>query len=244
MTILVQSSSVFTSTLTPLVGLDVIKIERVFPLTLGSNIGTTVTGILAALAADANMRDVALQIAFCHLLFNVSGILIWYPLPFMRKVSFSSTFLVEFSHVSSLLSRFQVPIKMAKVLGETTADFRWFALFYLVFMFILAPLFVFLLSLGGSRLTIGVLSAIILTVIIIVCVNVLQRSPKLYCLLPPFLRNWEFLPEFLRSLHPWDRFFKLLFRLLMKLMCCFDCDGKSSSHRTVRTSVARQTSRV
>lgn len=39
MTILVQSSSIFTSTLTPLAGLGVISLERVYPLTLGSNIG-------------------------------------------------------------------------------------------------------------------------------------------------------------------------------------------------------------
>ena len=32
------------STLTPLVGLGLVSIERVFPLTLGSNIGATVTG--------------------------------------------------------------------------------------------------------------------------------------------------------------------------------------------------------
>ena len=39
MTILVQSSSVFTSAITPLVGLGVISIDRMYPLTLGSNIG-------------------------------------------------------------------------------------------------------------------------------------------------------------------------------------------------------------
>ena len=44
MTVLVQSSSVFTSALTPLVGIGCLKLERMFPLTLGSNIGTTFTG--------------------------------------------------------------------------------------------------------------------------------------------------------------------------------------------------------
>jgi sodium-dependent phosphate cotransporter len=43
-TIVIQSSSVFTSALTPLVGLGVIDLERMYPLTLGSNIGTTFTG--------------------------------------------------------------------------------------------------------------------------------------------------------------------------------------------------------
>ena len=42
MTILVQSSSVFTSSITPLVGLGVISIDRMYPLTLGSNIGMKV----------------------------------------------------------------------------------------------------------------------------------------------------------------------------------------------------------
>ena len=51
-TILVQSSSVFTSAITPLVGMGIISLERMYPLTLGSNIGTTVTGILAALASS------------------------------------------------------------------------------------------------------------------------------------------------------------------------------------------------
>ena len=51
-TFLIQSSSVFTSALTPLVGLGVVSVERMYPLTLGSNIGTTGTGLLAAMASD------------------------------------------------------------------------------------------------------------------------------------------------------------------------------------------------
>merc|ERR1719216_560137 len=57
MTILVQSSSVFTSTLTPLAGTGLVSLERVYPLTLGSNIGTTTTSLLASFAAGGdNMR--------------------------------------------------------------------------------------------------------------------------------------------------------------------------------------------
>jgi sodium-dependent phosphate cotransporter len=74
MTILVQSSSIFTSTLTPLVGLGIITVERVYPFTLGSNIGTTITGILAALTANTpkELRN-SLQIALCHTFFNIFG---------------------------------------------------------------------------------------------------------------------------------------------------------------------------
>jgi len=38
-TFLVQSSSVFTSTLTPLVGTGIFSLERAYALTLGANIG-------------------------------------------------------------------------------------------------------------------------------------------------------------------------------------------------------------
>ena len=62
-TFLLQSSSVFTSTLTPLVGLGVIGLERMLPLTLGSNIGTTTTAMLAALASQADSRKITIQIA-------------------------------------------------------------------------------------------------------------------------------------------------------------------------------------
>ena len=53
LTILVQSSSVFTSTLTPLAGAGLISLERAYPLTLGSNLGTTTTSILASFAAGS-----------------------------------------------------------------------------------------------------------------------------------------------------------------------------------------------
>ena len=86
-TILLQSSSVFTSTMTPMVGVGLIEVENVYPLFLGSNIGTTFTAFLAALTQGSSGPDRfknALQGCFVHLLFNISGILIFYPIPFMR----------------------------------------------------------------------------------------------------------------------------------------------------------------
>ena len=74
MTIVVQSSSIFTSTLTPLVGMGIITLDRVYPFTLGSNIGTTITGIMAALTATgAKELKNSLQIALCHTFFNIFG---------------------------------------------------------------------------------------------------------------------------------------------------------------------------
>ncbi|KAF5889467.1 sodium-dependent phosphate transport protein 2B-like, partial [Clarias magur] len=61
MTFIVQSSSVFTSAITPLVGLGMISIERAYPLSLGSNIGTTSTAVLAALASPGETLTNSLQ---------------------------------------------------------------------------------------------------------------------------------------------------------------------------------------
>ena len=44
-------------------GLGVISIERAYPLTLGSNIGTTTTAILAALASPREKLSSAFQVS-------------------------------------------------------------------------------------------------------------------------------------------------------------------------------------
>merc|ERR1712110_278145 len=131
MTILVQSSSVFTSTLTPLAGAGLVSLERAYPLTLGSNLGTTTTSILASFAAGGDKVQSALQIALVHLLFNLTGIILFYPVPAMRW-----------------------PISIARVLGNTTAQYRWFAVVYLCFMFFIFPLTMFGLSMCGSMVVI------------------------------------------------------------------------------------------
>lgn len=99
-TILVQSSSILTSTLTPLVGMGVLRLEKMYPVTLGANVGTCVTGIMAALAAS-NLHT-ALVISFTHVYFNLSGILLWFVIPITRRV----------------------PISMARAMGNITATHR------------------------------------------------------------------------------------------------------------------------
>ena len=83
-TILVRSSSVFTSTLTPLCGTGLVTLETAYPMTLGSNIGTTTTSILASFAAEGPYLKPSLQISLVYLVFNISGILLFYPIPCMR----------------------------------------------------------------------------------------------------------------------------------------------------------------
>jgi solute carrier family 34 (sodium-dependent phosphate cotransporter) len=81
-TAVIQSSSVTTSLMVPLAGAGVVSLEKIFPVTLGANVGTTVTAILASLAGDSR----GLIIALAHLLFNITGILIIYPFKPIRKI--------------------------------------------------------------------------------------------------------------------------------------------------------------
>lgn len=87
-TVMVQSSSITTSMLVPMAGAGVLPLAQAFPITLGANIGTTITALLASLAAgpDPSLQLAAATIALVHLMFNVSGILIWYPLEPLRRL--------------------------------------------------------------------------------------------------------------------------------------------------------------
>ena len=193
LTIIVQSSSIFTSAITPLVGVGVIKLERMYPLTLGSNIGTTTTGILAALASDGEKLRNTLQLAFCHLFFNIIGIIIWYPVPVMRKL----------------------PVHLAKGLGNTTAEYRWFAIFYLFLMFFILPALVFGLSLAGWYVLLAVALPIVLILIFVAIINTMQNKCRSR-IHPAKLRSWEWLPEPLRSLRPYDN----MLRKCCRCGCC------------------------
>merc|ERR1719487_1526859 len=177
-TILVQSSSITTSALTPLVGVGVISIERMFPTVLGANIGTCITGMLAALAADASKLFLTLQVAYAHLFFNLTGIVIFYTIWPMRKI----------------------PINAAKFLGNTTAKYRWFALAYLAVCFFIIPAIIMGLSIASDVAAVIVIVLAVLVAIFVAVVNTLQaRYPDK---LPAKLRTWAWLPEPLRSLEP------------------------------------------
>jgi sodium-dependent phosphate cotransporter len=85
-TVLVQSSSTTTSLMVPLVGSGVFKPRDIYPFTLGANIGTTITALLAATALSGAGAAVGMQIAIVHLFYNVLGVLIVYGLPFLREI--------------------------------------------------------------------------------------------------------------------------------------------------------------
>ncbi|KAI6205965.1 hypothetical protein M3Y94_00851700 [Aphelenchoides besseyi] len=158
--VIVQSSSVFRSALTPLVG-------------------TTSTGLLASLAAGSENLQATLQISLCQILYNIFGVLLFYPIPVLRKI----------------------PIRIATKLGETTAKYRWFALYYIFLIFCLLPGVMLILSLLPSNLMFIILILSLTFIATIVIINWFQVSfPQL---LPQTLKTWDFLPDWLHSLRPY-----------------------------------------
>ncbi|MCD6523265.1 MAG: Na/Pi symporter [Candidatus Diapherotrites archaeon] len=114
-TAVVQSSSVTTSIVIPLIGAGLLSIEKVFPYVLGANVGTTITAILAALAISGPTAKAAITTAFAHLTFNLLGIALWYPLR-------------------------RVPIALAKRLSGIILISRKYAIAYVLTVFYLIPI--------------------------------------------------------------------------------------------------------
>ena len=120
LTILVQSSSITTSTIVPLAGAGVLTLRQVYPFTLGANIGTTITAILAAFTLNVT----ALVAAFAHLFFNLYGILIIYVNPLLRDI----------------------PPKLANWISRVATKNKFIPLIYLVSFFFLLPFIIIILG--------------------------------------------------------------------------------------------------
>ncbi|MFZ9011975.1 MAG: Na/Pi symporter, partial [Anaerohalosphaeraceae bacterium] len=120
-TISVQSSSITTSLLIPMVAAGILTVESIFPITMGANIGTTTTAILASFATG-NIS--AIIIAFVHFLFNTIGVVCIYPIPTFRKI----------------------PINLAHRLGIITSRKRWMALAYVLGIFFVLPFLLIFVS--------------------------------------------------------------------------------------------------
>lgn len=121
-TVMVQSSSITTSVIVPLMGAGIVTLEQAFPFVIGANIGTTVTAMLAALVLG---NAAAVSVAFAHLIFNLTGSVIIYGIPPIRAV----------------------PLAMARWMGNVATRNRALAIFYIVLAFFGLPgLLLFLLG--------------------------------------------------------------------------------------------------
>ena len=119
-TVSVQSSSITTSLLVPMCAAGVLRLENAFPIMLGANIGTTVTALLASMAAD---DPSGLTIALVHCQFNLLGVALVMGIPRAR----------------------QIPIRLARRLGHAASRNRLWIVAYVIGVFVLMPLFGYLL---------------------------------------------------------------------------------------------------
>jgi sodium-dependent phosphate cotransporter len=113
-TVAVQSSSITTSVLVPLIAAGVLSLQNAYPVTLGANVGTTITALLASLATDL---PAGLAIALAHTMFNLIGILLLYPIPALRGI----------------------PIRLAQALARVAAVRKSIVLVYVVGGFVVVP---------------------------------------------------------------------------------------------------------
>jgi len=120
LTIMVQSSSITTSLVVPLAGAGVLTLKKIFPFTLGANIGTTVTALLAALTGTV----AALVAAISHLLFNIFGIAVIYGIPQLRAI----------------------PLFLAEKISELAVKNKFIPIIYLLIVFGAIPLSIILLT--------------------------------------------------------------------------------------------------
>ena len=124
LTVMVQSSSITTSLIVPLAGAGVLRLQQIFPFTIGANIGTTITGLLAALAVagqpgiDPKFVLAGATVAFAHFLFNASGAIIFLPFKRMREL----------------------PVIVAEWMAEVCSKNRIIPIVFIVLVFYLIPL--------------------------------------------------------------------------------------------------------
>ena len=109
----VQSSTVTTALVVPLVANRKVSLSKAFPFVVGANIGTTITAIIAAMYKT----EAAIALAFVHVLFNVLGALIFLPFPEIR----------------------QIPVKLADFMGRTSVKYRAVGFAYILLTFFIIP---------------------------------------------------------------------------------------------------------
>jgi sodium-dependent phosphate cotransporter len=126
-TAMVQSSSITTSLLVPFAGTGIVKLEQAFPIILGANVGTTITALLASAGAPAETFHLAVQISLVHLLFNLSGILLVYPVRTIRQVPLRmARWLARLAVQSKLLAVAFIVLTFFGLPGVLTAAYHFF----------------------------------------------------------------------------------------------------------------------
>jgi len=119
-TALIHSSTTTTSFMVPLVATDKVSLRKAFPFIIGANIGTTFTALVAALSKSPD----AMSIALAHFLFNFIGMLLFFPIPYLREI----------------------PLMLAKKIGSFVQRYKFVIFIYVFMLFFLIPFLLIALS--------------------------------------------------------------------------------------------------
>lgn len=114
LTFIIQSSSITTSLMVPMIAAGILSLEAAFPIVIGANIGTTGTSILASFATG---NPSAVVIAFVHFLFNLIGTVVIFPIKPFRTI----------------------PLSLARALGDLAYEKRRYAILYVLGVFFIVP---------------------------------------------------------------------------------------------------------
>ncbi|WP_258105359.1 Na/Pi symporter [Marinoscillum sp. MHG1-6] len=128
LTSIIQSSSLTTSLIVPLVATNKVKLKRAFQFVLGANLGTTITALLAAIFKSES----AISLAFAHFLFNAIGVLLFLAIPYLSSI----------------------PTFLAKKLGSLTLRYRIAGFAYIIIIFFLLPFTLIYFSTKKNALTV------------------------------------------------------------------------------------------
>jgi len=99
----------------PIVANKVVNLKQAAPFIMGANVGTTVTAFIAAIL-QTNTSS-AVSIAIVHFLFNFIGVLLFMPIPVLRRL----------------------PLELAERLGKLTLKYRLAGFVYLLVAFFFLP---------------------------------------------------------------------------------------------------------
>ncbi len=151
--------------------------------------------MLASLTQTGLFFRQSVQIALTHFFFNLTGCILWYILPYFRRI----------------------PIYLSRQIGEIVSKYRWFALVYIMITFFLFPLIILLLALIDWIVAIIFLLLLFILIIFILIIKYFQKTNPNK--LPSILQSWSFLPRLFRSFSYWDQ----RFEIFIKYVCCQRC---------------------
>lgn len=112
-TALVQSSTVTTSLVVPLVANRKVSLAKSFPFIVGANLGTTITAVIASVYKS----EAAIALAIVHILFNGFGALIFLPFARLRNI----------------------PVQIARFMGKSAVQNRVVGFAYILITFFILP---------------------------------------------------------------------------------------------------------